>query len=60
MPDFTIRVATEKDLPQVVALANQYTYQNLKEEARQNGFLTGTFSETIMRPMLPCKGLKVA
>src|SRR5688572_2057102 len=57
MSDFIIKVATEEDLCQLVALANQYTYQNLSDEERQTGFLTGTFSEDSMRSIIlsaPC------
>lgn len=57
MKNFTIRVASTKDVPQLVALANQYTYQNLPEPDRQTGFLTGTFTEAVILNMIhsaPC------
>ncbi|MDQ3292285.1 MAG: hypothetical protein M3Q05_13440 [Bacteroidota bacterium] len=52
MKDFEIRVATEADVPAVVNLANQYTFQNLSEQERQTGFLTGVFTEVAVRSMI--------
>jgi hypothetical protein len=52
MSEFTIREATVADAPALAELANQYTYQNLDEEARQGGFLTGSFAAPALGAML--------
>jgi GNAT superfamily N-acetyltransferase len=52
MSNFTIREATVADAPALAALANQYTYQNLDEEARKGGFLTGSFAAPALGAML--------
>ncbi|QNF31902.1 hypothetical protein HUW51_03880 [Adhaeribacter swui] len=52
MPDFNCRVASASDVPAIVHLANQYTYQHLSEQDRQAGFLTGVFSEEQVRRMI--------
>ncbi|MDQ4141803.1 MAG: hypothetical protein M3142_14940 [Bacteroidota bacterium] len=49
---FDIRVAKPNDVPSLVALANQYTYQNLSEQNRQSGFLTGVFSYASVQAMI--------
>ena len=52
MHEFIIREATVADAPALAALANQYTYQNLDERARQGGFLTGSFAAPALGAML--------
>lgn len=52
MHEFTIREAAVADTPALAALANQYTYQNLDENARQGGFLTGSFTAPALGAML--------
>jgi hypothetical protein len=52
MTDFTLRVATAADAPTLSDLANQYTFQNLDEAARKQGFLTGVFTAPAMQTML--------
>ncbi len=52
MHEFTIREATVADAPALAELANQYTYQNLDENARQGGFLTGSFAAPALGAML--------
>ena len=57
MEDFSIRVATDLDVPAIVALANQNTYQVLSATDRQVGFLTGSFTEEAIQKMMdsaPC------
>jgi len=57
MEYFSIRVATAADIPAMVALANQNTYQTLSAVERRAGFLTGTFTEEAIQLMLhsaPC------
>jgi len=57
MEDFSIRVATDLDVPAIVALANQNTYQVLSATDRQAGFLTGSFTEEAIQKMMdsePC------
>ncbi|WP_022823771.1 GNAT family N-acetyltransferase [Hymenobacter norwichensis] len=44
MHTFTLRQARIADAPQLAALANQHTYEQLDEAARQSGFLTGRFT----------------
>jgi len=52
MKPFTLRVAQPTDAPALTELANQYTYQHLDEQARQDGFLTGSFSVAAVQAML--------
>ncbi len=52
MADFHIRVATNPDVQAIVSLANQYTFQNLPEQDRHLGFLTGVFSEAAVQTMV--------
>ena len=52
MSEFIIREATVADAPALAELANQYTYQNLDEEARKGGFLTGSFAAPALGAML--------
>ena len=52
MSKFTIREATVADASALAALANQSTYQNLDEEARKGGFLTGSFAAPALGAML--------
>lgn len=52
MTSFDLRVASPTDAPALAELANQYTYQQLDEVARQGGFLTGAFSGPALRAML--------
>lgn len=52
MHTFDLRVATPADAFALADLANQYTYQQLSSEARQQGFLTGTFSGPALQAML--------
>jgi hypothetical protein len=52
MHTFYLRRASPTDAPALAALANQYTYQQLDAAARQQGFLTGTFSGPALQPML--------
>ena len=57
MEDFSIRVATDLDVPAIVTLANQNTYQVLSAADRQAGFLTGLFTEEAILQMMhsaPC------
>jgi hypothetical protein len=44
MHKFTLRQAHIADAPQLAALANQHTYEQLDQAARQSGFLTGKFT----------------
>jgi predicted GNAT superfamily acetyltransferase len=52
MDNFALRVATPGDALAIADLANQYTYQQLDDAARQGGFLTGTFSGPALQAML--------
>jgi GNAT superfamily N-acetyltransferase len=52
MHEFIIREASVADAPTLAELANQYTYQNLDETARQGGFLTGSFAAPALGAML--------
>ncbi|RDC66535.1 GNAT family N-acetyltransferase [Adhaeribacter pallidiroseus] len=52
MANFTIWVASLHDVPAIVNLANQYTYQNLSTSDRESSFLTGVFSETAVGAMI--------
>jgi hypothetical protein len=52
MNEFVIREASVADAPALAELANQYTYQNLDENARQGGFLTGSFAAPALGAML--------
>ena len=52
MNTFALRVAQPTDAPALAELANQYTYQQLSETERQNGFLTGSFSAPALHAML--------
>jgi hypothetical protein len=52
MKTFALRVAQPTDAPALAELANQYTYQHLDEQARQDGFLTGSFSVDAVQAML--------
>jgi GNAT superfamily N-acetyltransferase len=52
MNEFIIREADAADAPALAALANQYTYQNLDENARRGGFLTGSFAAPALGAML--------
>ena len=52
MTNFEIRIDTAHDIPALVTLANQYTYQNLPEQDRESGFLTGVFSDAAVRAMI--------
>jgi predicted N-acetyltransferase YhbS len=52
MSEFVCRVAEAADAPAIAALANQYTYQQLSAEARESGFLTGTFAVPALQAML--------
>ncbi|MFD1872722.1 GNAT family N-acetyltransferase [Hymenobacter bucti] len=52
MHEFLIREASVADAPALADLANQYTYQNLDETARQGGFLTGSFAAPALGAML--------
>jgi hypothetical protein len=60
MTDFTFRVATAADAPALSDLANQYTYQNLDEAAREQGFLLGVFTAPAMQVMLASVPSQVA
>jgi hypothetical protein len=52
MTEFAFRVATAADAPALSELANEYTFQNLDEAARKQGFLTGVFTAPAMQAML--------
>lgn len=52
MTAITIRPARPTDAPALAELANQYTYQQLDEDARKNGFLTGSFAVPVLQAML--------
>lgn len=52
MNELEIRVAEPIDVPAIVALANQHTYQQLSDAERQGGFLTGTFTMPALTAML--------
>jgi len=52
MDTFALRAATPADAPALAHLANQYTYQQLSVAARQDGFLTGSFSTPALQAML--------
>jgi len=57
MEEFSIHVATTADIPAIVALANQNTYQALTAADRASGFLTGMFTEAAVQLMIssaPC------
>lgn len=52
MSEFEVRVAVAADAPAIAALANQHTYQQLAENDRRGGFLTGTFTAPALAAML--------
>jgi len=52
MTTIKISIAQPTDAPAIAALANQHTYQQLDAEARQGGFLTGSFSVPGVQAML--------
>lgn len=52
MHAFTLRAALPPDAPIIADLANQYTYQQLSDEERRGGFLTGSFTVPAVRAML--------
>lgn len=52
MSEFEIRVARAADAPALADLANQHTYPQLSETARQGGFLTGAFTVPALQAML--------
>jgi hypothetical protein len=52
MTEITIHPAQLADAPALAELANQHTYRQLNEEARQGGFLTGSFSAPAFQAML--------
>jgi len=52
MSDLICRTAGAADAPAIVELANQHTYQQLSAEAREQGFLTGTFTVPALAAML--------
>jgi hypothetical protein len=60
MTDFAFRVATAADAQALSDLANQYTFQNLDEAARQKGFLTGVFTVPTMQAMVASVPSQVA
>jgi GNAT superfamily N-acetyltransferase len=60
MTDFAFRVATAADAQALSDLANQYTFQNLDEAARQQGFLTGVFTAPAMQAMVASVPSQVA
>ena len=52
MKTFALRIAQPTDAPALAELANQHTYQHLDAQARQDGFLTGSFSVAAVQAML--------
>jgi hypothetical protein len=60
MSEIILRVATATDAPALADLANRYTFQNLTEEEREGGFLTGSFTAAALQAMLTSVPSQVA
>ncbi|UOG77592.1 hypothetical protein MTX78_24565 (plasmid) [Hymenobacter tibetensis] len=60
MSEIALRIATVADAPALANLANQYTFQQVSEVERENGFLTGSFSAVAMQAMLTSVPSQVA